>query len=130
VIVPGCNSGETAPSARGPGPPGPDAGLTLVEVMVSLALFALIAVAGFSFVDGELRVRAETEGRLERLGNLQRAMYVLTSDLEQMSDDPILSGNGLAFRRYGPRGGEMDVRYALAGGTLQRILGKHAPREH
>jgi general secretion pathway protein J len=101
-----------------------DAGLTLIEVMISLALFGLISLAGFTFVDSELRVRARTEGRLERLGDLQRAMYVLTGDLEQMSGgDPVQAGDGLSFHRYAAGGGQMEVTYDLGGGALRRNLG-------
>ena len=45
-----------------------EAGLTLVEVLVALALFSLIGLAGFTMLDNILRVQSGTQGRLERLG--------------------------------------------------------------
>jgi general secretion pathway protein J len=103
-----------------------DAGFTLIEVMISTALFGLIALAGFGLLDSELRVRASTDGRLEHLGELQRAMYVMTADFEQMSgEDFRVDGNGVSFQRYAahPGGSQVEVSYALQGKTLQRRLG-------
>ena len=48
----------------------PTAGFSLVEVLVALAIFALIGVAGFSMLDQVLRTQRLTEGRLERLAEL------------------------------------------------------------
>ena len=61
-------------------PPG-DAGFTLVEMLVALALFAAIGLAGFTVLDTVVRVRGGTEGRLERLGEIDRALALLTLDL-------------------------------------------------
>ena len=43
--------------------------MTLVEMLVALALFALIGLAGFTMLDSVLRVQRHTEGRLEWLEN-------------------------------------------------------------
>ncbi len=59
------------------------AGLTLVEVLVALALFSLIGLAGFTMLDNILRVQSGTEGRLERLGQIDRALVVFSRDLQQ-----------------------------------------------
>ncbi|QDA36471.1 hypothetical protein E4L95_04505 [Paracoccus liaowanqingii] len=59
------------------------AGVTLVEVLVALVLFALIGGAGFGMLDQILRTQAGTEGRLERLAQIQRGMYLLSTDFRQ-----------------------------------------------
>ena len=110
-----------------PGRPVPtgEQGFTLIELIVSLALFGLIAVAGLALVENVLGVQAQTDGRLERLGDLQRAMFVLTSDLEQMSEGAIAgSAAGIAFRRHAQAEGGYGapVAYALADGGLVRTL--------
>lgn len=100
-----------------------DAGFTLIELMISLGLFALIAVAGLALVDGILRVNGRTEARLDRLAALQRTMFVLTSDLDQVASGPIEGqGDRLSFTRSAPGTGGVatPVRYAVAGGMLVR----------
>lgn len=62
-----------------------EAGFTLVEVLISLALFALLAIAGLALVETVLRVEQGTAGRLERVAAVQRAFLVLTRDLEGMN---------------------------------------------
>ena len=102
-----------------------DAGFTLVEVIIAVALLGLIAMAGFTMLDGQMRVQAGTDGRIERLAALQRAMLVMTSDLEQLSSGSLEPADGgFAFRRYAadPGAGEIDVRYALDGDVFRRTL--------
>jgi general secretion pathway protein J len=100
-----------------------EAGFTLIELMISLALFALIAVAGLALVDGILGVQGRTEGRLDRLADLQRAMFVVSSDFDQVARGDI-SGDaaGVQFTRSaaGFGGPAVPVRYAMAGGTIVR----------
>lgn len=100
-----------------------EAGFTLIELMISLGLFALIAVAGLALVDGILRVNGRTEARLDRLSALQRTMFVLTSDLDQVASGPIEGrGDRLSFVRSAPGTGGVtsQVQYAVAGGVLVR----------
>lgn len=102
------------------------AGFTLMEVMVALGLFALISVAGFSLLDGVIRTRDRLDGRLERVAELQRAMYLMTLDFEQVAGGPIeMKEGGVAFgrRSAGATGGRMPIRYVLADGELQRLVG-------
>lgn len=102
------------------------AGFTLVEVLVALGLFGLIALAGFTLLDGIVGTRDRLEGRLDRLAELQRAMYVITVDFEALDNGPIeLLDNGVAFRRRSPRSlrGSTEVRYFVAGGALRRRVG-------
>jgi general secretion pathway protein J len=106
-------------------PPPGEQGFTLIELIVSLALFGLIAVAGLALVENVLGVQAQTDGRLERLGDLQRAIYVLTNDLEQVSEGAITGGpTQIAFRRHARASGGYGapVAYALEGGVLVRTL--------
>jgi general secretion pathway protein J len=92
--------------------------------MISLGLFALIAVAGLAMVQGILNVQGRTEQRLDRLAELQRTMFVLTSDIDQIAQGRIAgdSEQGLSFTRAAPGiGGQpMQVRYVVVGGVLVR----------
>ena len=103
--------------SRAPAPGGRDreAGVTLTEVLVALVLFALIGAAGFAVLDQVIRVQARTEGRLERLAEIQRAMHLVTLDFMQATGGSLGSSDGaVAFRRSGGTGG-MAVRYGLDG---------------
>lgn len=101
-------------------------GFTLIELMISLGLFALIAVAGLALVEGIIKVQGRTEIRLDRLADLQRAMFVVTSDLDQIARGPV-SGGGekLQFTRAAPGfGGQaIGLQYSVANGNLVRGSG-------
>jgi prepilin-type N-terminal cleavage/methylation domain-containing protein len=101
-------------------------GFTLIEVMVALGLFGLIAVAGFTLLDGVIGTRDRLDGRLGRTAELQRAMYLVTLDFEAMTEGPLqVSGTTVAFRRRSPVaiGGSTEVRYLLMNKALHRQVG-------
>lgn len=88
-----------------------------------MGLFALIAVAGMGLLDSVLNVQGRTEARLARLADLQRAMFVIQNDLDQVTRGDIAGGGGnIAFARVaaGLGGPALPVRYDLAGGALVR----------
>lgn len=98
-------------------------GFTLLELIISLGLFALIAVAGLGLLDSVLNVQGRTETRLARLADVQRAMFVLQSDLDQVTRGDISGGGtGIAFTRVagGIGGPPVAVSYSEAGGVLVR----------
>lgn len=90
-------------------------------MIVALALFALISLAGLAMVQSILGVQRQTEGRLDRLADLQRAMYVVTADFEQIAGPPLIEPAAIRFRRHGA-GGTALVRYAFANGRLERAV--------
>lgn len=103
-----------------------EAGFTLIELLISLLLFALIAVAGIALVDSVLGVEGKTAARLDRLTDLQRAMLVVSGDVEQVSAGDIAGGGtSLTFRRSAPGvgGPPVTVRYGVDRGVLVRDAG-------
>jgi general secretion pathway protein J len=107
-------------------PHQPEAGFTLIELMISLGLFALIAVAGLALLDGVLGVQGRTETRLDRLADLQRTMFVLGGDVDQVAPGRIQGGGAtIAFTRAAPGlgGAPVPLRYDMAAGTLVRRVG-------
>ena len=100
-------------------------GFTLVEMIVSLALFALIAVAGVGLVNTVTTAQARTAGRIERIADLQRAMFMMKLDLEQFSGDLALAPDrGLAFRRHTTTAlGNQAIGYRLRDHALRRSVG-------
>ena len=98
------------------------AGVTLIEMLVAMALFAIIATAGFTVLDQVVRVQDRTAGRLDRLAAMQRTMQLVTQDLMFASSRSLAySGGAVAFRRTAADG-EMAVRYTLEGTTLVRTV--------
>ncbi|ABQ68938.1 prepilin-type cleavage/methylation domain-containing protein [Rhizorhabdus wittichii DC-6] len=117
---------------RGNDEEGREAGFTLIELMISLALFGLIALAGLALVDSLMGIRDRTEGRLDRLAEVQRAMYVIDNDLTQISPGP-LQGDAATVRFSRPlaAAGGLPVRidYQLGAGTLLRgVRGRGLPQ--
>lgn len=101
-----------------------EAGFTLMEVLVALALFALIGVAGASLVNSVLDIHRRTQGRLERVADLQRAMFVLDADLTQLAPGPLaLTGQGFVFTRHAAAGTDETIEYDLRGGGITRRVG-------
>jgi general secretion pathway protein J len=97
-----------------------DAGLSLIEVLVSLAIFAVIGVAGLTVLDTVARTGENTEGRLERLAEIDRSFLVIRRDLAQIAPSEVtLTDNSLSFARaHGDR--TRSIAYFLEGETLVR----------
>lgn len=95
------------------------AGLTLVEVLVSLALFSLIGLSGFAMLDTILRVRSGTEGRLERQAQIDRALVLFTRDLQEADTASIRQDSGMLTV---VRSGTGPISYESQTGALLRLL--------
>lgn len=102
-----------------------EAGFTLIEMIIALSLFALVSMAGVALVDAVVRVEERTAGRLDRLAQIQRAMFLLSRDLEQASRGSLGAvDGGVRFTRnsasvYEPA---IPVVYAVRDGGLYRLV--------
>ena len=85
----------------------PRTGFTLVEVMISLMIFAVLAAAGAAVLSGALDNRFAVKAASDRVGDLQRMRGLLRADL----------GQATARRSRGPTGRPMP----------QPIVGAAAP---
>ena len=83
------------------------AGFTLVEVMISLMIFAVLAGAGAAVLSGTIDNRFAVKAATDRVGDLQRMRGLLRADL----------GQATARRSRGPTGRP----------TAQPIVGPAAP---
>ncbi len=80
-------------------------GFTLLELLVALAIFAVLASVAYTALSSVLRARDHTAARSERLIELQTAFTFLTRDLQQAVQRPIRDEFG-------------DTEAALSGGNL------------
>lgn len=100
-----------------------DAGLSLIEVLVSLAIFAVIGVAGLAILNTVARTGERTEGRLERLAEIDRAFLIIRRDLAQIAPSEItLDGDVLVFRRANADG-QVALAFRIEDTTLTRHVG-------
>lgn len=111
------------------------AGVTLVEMLVALVLFALIGAAGFGVLDQILRTQRATEGRLERLAGIQRGLYLLTTDFLQarpgtLAHQPGAQGPVVLLERSAAEtaAGRIALAYRLRDGFLLREVSDAAGR--
>jgi general secretion pathway protein J len=102
-------------------------GFTLLELLVALAIFSVIAVMAYGGLSTVLNQRALTEERAERLGMLQKTYLVLQRDLEQAVPRAIRDEFG---DRIGPLTGTPSFQFTRGGwrnpldhprSTLQRV---------
>ena len=100
----------------------PQAGVTLIEVLVSLALFALIAGAGLSVLDQVLRAQSQTEARLERLALLQRMMHLVRRDLSEAAAGTVQGDDLAIMLDRSVETGSVTISYAADAGQLARAI--------
>lgn len=86
-------------------------GFTLLELLVALAIFGLLATMSYSGLRAVLEQQAGTEAEADRLAELQKIYMLMQRDIEQAVDRPVRN-------EYG------DKQPALVGGdTLQLTRG-------
>ncbi|PHJ42122.1 type II secretion system minor pseudopilin GspJ [Vibrio sp. PID17_43] len=124
-------------------------GFTLIEVLVSIAIFASLSVAAYQVVSQVQRSNVLSQERTQRLNELQRAMVMMDNDFRQMAmrqmrtngeepsnqlifwSDYLLDSDakGVMFTRVGwhnpqqqfPRGEVTKVGYRIKDNVLQRV---------
>ncbi len=120
-------------------------GFTLVEVMISLLIFGLLAAAGVALLSFSVRAQAATDAKLDDVQALNRLSSALAADLAQATERqtrneagdllPAFSGEpgsgsapmlrlvrgGWSNLDAAPRPSEQKVEYRVANGALERI---------
>lgn len=119
------------------------AGFTLLELLVALSIFALLAAMAYGGLNTVLKARAATDVQAERLTRLQNTFFWLGRDLAQTVNRPVRDEYGdpqpalmgiemgdyrLALTRGGwlnpadrPRGNLQRVGYGLRDDQLVRV---------
>lgn len=110
----------------------PQAGFTLLELVIAIAIFALLGVACWRLFDGVLRAERSSSAHEQTLRGLQRAVALIERDVLHLQTASKLSGlalypNQLNVRRANwrnplgqPRSELQDVSYKLENGVLWR----------
>ena len=120
-------------------------GFTLVEVMVALLIFSILATAGVALLSFSVRAQGASGKKLDDLAALQRTLSILSADLAQATARPVRDEAGttlpafvgeaggttqpvLRLVRGGwtnldaqPRATAQKVAYRLSGAVLQRV---------
>lgn len=120
-------------------------GFTLVEMMVSLLIFALLAAAGVGLLAFSVRAQEATDAKLAKIAQFNQLGSALSADLAQVrarptrdvggATMPVFTGTAnssttpmLRLVRAGwtnvddaPRPSEQKVEYRLDTGVLQRV---------
>ena len=105
-----------------------EAGFTLVEMLVAMAIFALLAVAGVGLLRGSVDAQAAIDHRLKGINAQERVAALFTADLGQaiarpqlgMTEDRQLSFSGTPSSVTLVRGGWANPD-GLSRSSLQRI---------
>jgi general secretion pathway protein J len=85
------------------------AGFSLLEVLVAVAIFAVLSVAAYGALDATIRARAQSNEVATRLAALQSAVLALERDLREAMPRPVRGaiGERLPALDGGPAGFEV-----------------------
>jgi general secretion pathway protein J len=119
------------------------AGFTLVEVMVALMIFAMIAAAGVAILAFSVRAQGATTAALDDMGAVNRLSAIMTADLAQARDRPTRDEAGALLPAFtgtasgvplirlvrggwdnvdaAPRASLQKVEYRLTSGGIERV---------
>ncbi|MHC8316577.1 type II secretion system protein GspJ [Pseudomonas sp. LB3P31] len=103
-------------------------GFTLLELVIAMAIFALLGLASWKLFDSVLRVQQGTAAHERELRSLQRAMAVIERDVLHVTEQPVLlKQTVLQLQRSNwrnpldqPRSGRQMLTYRLDNGVLWR----------
>lgn len=111
--------------------PPSQTGFTLVEVMISLMIFGMIAAAGVGLLAFSVRAQQATGVALDDNAALNRLVSILTADLAQAQDRPTRDQRGILLPAFsGDRGAQPIMRFVRGGwanpdqaprATLQKV---------
>lgn len=116
-------------------------GFTLLELMIAIAIFAIVAMLAYGGLDAVLNQRRGVEQRLDKIALLQKAYMRMRADFQEVRDRSVRDPYGdqlpalyvtpsapvLEFTRSGwrnptfqPRSSQERVSYQLIDGKLMR----------
>ena len=91
--------------ARTAGARGAQAGFTLLEVVVALFIFGLLAAAGVALLSVSVRAQTATSVKFDEMAALGRLNAALSADLAQAVERPARDENGVPLPGFRGEGG-------------------------
>ncbi len=108
-----------------------EAGFTLIEVMIALMIFGMIAAAGVALLAFSVRAQGASGAALDDIGAINRLSSILTADLAQAVDRPTRDQNGTRLPAFTGGSGQVPMLRLVRGGwsnidqspraTLQKV---------
>lgn len=108
-----------------------EAGFTLIEVMIALMIFGMIAAAGVALLAFSVRAQGAAGAALDDIGAINRLSSILTADLAQAVDRPTRDQNGVRLPAFTGGSGQVPMLRLVRGGwsnidqspraTLQKV---------
>src|SRR3546814_17201668 len=99
-----------------------NAGFSLLEVLVALAIFAVVAALAWGGLDTLARARHTLDAERERLGELQLTIAQLERDLRQAVARPVRDGVGAELPALLGQDSAIEVTRLAPGGGWQTPL--------
>ncbi|WP_375272989.1 type II secretion system minor pseudopilin GspJ [Sphingomonas sp.] len=106
-------------------------GFTLIEVMIALMIFGMIAAAGVALLAFSVRAQGASGAALDDIGAINRLSSILTADLAQAVDRPTREQNGVRLPAFTGGSGQVPMLRLVRGGwsnidqsaraTLQKV---------
>ncbi len=103
-------------------------GFTLLELVIAMAIFAVLGLASWRLFDSVVRVQQATASHERAFRSLQRAVAVIERDLLHITEQPVVLNAGqLSVQRSNwrnpldqPRSERQELTYRLLGDVLWR----------
>ncbi len=83
-------------------------GFTLIEMLVSLAIFALIGISAYQVLASSALVSEREQTRTENMHELDRALRIIERDLRQVVNRPVRDEFGPKYALTGSVAGELE----------------------
>lgn len=108
-------------------------GFTLIEVVIAMAIFAILAAMAYSGLQSVIDSKSHTEAGLERLQAVQMTMLTLSNDLQQIVPRDAQDALGGRLDKLSTQSSEYLVEFTRAGwrnpadnprSSLQRVAYK------
>lgn len=98
-----------------------ESGFTLVEVVVALFIFGLLAAAGVSLLSFAVRAQAASAAALANVSDQRRLSAILTNDLAQAVPRVSRDASGEGRPAFMANQGELLLSYVRGGEVPQRV---------
>lgn len=122
---------QTHPSEYTFGVKPSEQGFTLVEMLISLFIFAIISVGTFSAMNGSLQGKAQMDEKITQMQNIEAMRALIKSDMDNLilrpsrdilgNDDTYVLSGGLGSLIDFTRAGRVNPGGLEARGDMQRV---------